>query len=314
MQKDLRILILEDSEDDVFLIMREIKKGGYEPYYQRVETEEEFISAIKSRDWDIIIADYNLPNYDGLKALEFVKNIGMDIPFIIVSGLISEDNAIDAMIRGAHDYIRKDNLKRLLPAIKRELSEANERKAKKKVEMELVKSEEKFRKLSETTTAAILFYKGDKLVYVNPMAEKISGYTKEEMLSTKFSELIHPDFRELVVQRATARLRGEEVPGRYEFKIIRKDGEERWVEISAGTIELDGEITGIATIFDITERKLAEEELKKTEIELRKRLKELEEFYELTVGREKRIIQLKEENERLKKEIERYKSLLEENK
>lgn len=310
MNRKLSILIIEDSEDDVALIMREIKKGEYDPVWKRVETEEEFLKALDSNNWDIIIADYNLPHYDGLQALELVKDKGIDIPFIIVSGAISEDSAINAMIKGAHDYIRKDNLKRLLPAIKRELEEAETRKAKREAEIKLIKSEEKFRKLAETTSAAILFYRGNKLIYVNPMAEKMSGYTKDELLSMDFIEIVHPEFREIVAERASKRLKGEEVPKKYEFKIVTKDGFEKWVEISADTFELDGKITGIATLFDITERKFAEEELKKTEEELRKRVKDLEEFYELTVGRELRMVQLKEENERLKAEIEKYKNII----
>lgn len=117
----IRILIVEDSEYDTMLIIRNIKSGGYEPEYERVETENQMRDALKADNWDIIIADYVLPAFSGLKALELLKNMELDIPLIMISGNVSEETAVSAMNAGAHDSIMKDNLTRLIPAIKREL-------------------------------------------------------------------------------------------------------------------------------------------------------------------------------------------------
>jgi signal transduction histidine kinase len=139
--KPLRALIVEDSERDAALLLRELRKADYSPVHRRVETAEEMISALDSQEWDIVLSDYVLPAFDGLVALALLQDKGLDLPFIIVSGQIGEDIAVEAMKAGAHDYIMKSNLKRLAPAIERELAEAESRKMRKKAEDDLRCSE-----------------------------------------------------------------------------------------------------------------------------------------------------------------------------
>lgn len=136
----LRVLIVEDSEDDTFLVMRELKKGGYEPVFQRVDDPESFTAALARQSWDVIIADHSMPHFSGLKALTLLKESGRDVPFIIVSGAIGEDVAVSAMKAGAHDYVMKDNLARLGPAVQRELQEAEARLARRQAEEALQKA------------------------------------------------------------------------------------------------------------------------------------------------------------------------------
>ncbi len=123
----------------------------------------------------------------------------------------------------------------------------------------LQESEAKFRTLAETTTAAIFIHQGQKLVYANPAAETMTGYTSKELLQEDFWALIHPEYQELVRERGLARLRGEELPKDYEYKFIKKNGDECWVSMTAGFIEYGGKPAIIATLFDITEWKRAEE-------------------------------------------------------
>ncbi len=125
----------------------------------------------------------------------------------------------------------------------------------------LRESEARFRILAENTTAAILMYQGTSWIYVNPATERITGYTREEMLSMRFWDIVAPDHREAVRERGLARQRGEPVPTHYEIKILTKSGSERWVEFNAGAMDLGGKPAGLATAFDITDRKLAEERL-----------------------------------------------------
>jgi DNA-binding NtrC family response regulator len=120
MTKQLHILIVEDSEDDALFLLRELKRGGHEPVFERIETAEAMKEALDNRTWDVIISDYSMPQFSGLAALNLLKEIGLDIPFIIVSGNIGEDVAVGAMKAGAHDYIMKGNLARLVPAVERE--------------------------------------------------------------------------------------------------------------------------------------------------------------------------------------------------
>ena len=133
----------------------------------------------------------------------------------------------------------------------------------------LAESESRFRTLSEFTTAGILLYQGDAIVFTNQAAQEITGYSEEEMRAKHFWELVHPDHREMVKQRGMARQRGEAVPSRYEFKLLRKDGTVRWVDFSAGMVTYKGRPAGLVTAYDITNRKETEEALKQSEERVR---------------------------------------------
>jgi putative nucleotidyltransferase with HDIG domain len=133
-KKTLQVLIVEDSRVDTELINRVLKKGNYTVDLERVETEESMVEALKKKKWDIIISDYYMPRFSGLEALEIAKKRVPGIPFILVSGVIGEDAAVEAMKKGAHDFITKEKMKRLVPAVKRELEEAAMRRKKKEAE------------------------------------------------------------------------------------------------------------------------------------------------------------------------------------
>jgi diguanylate cyclase (GGDEF)-like protein len=125
----LKVLIAEDSEDDALLIIRELRRGGYEPEMERVDSAKDMQSALEKQAWDLIITDHNMPSFDSHDALALARSHDENVPFILVSGSIGEEIAVDAMKSGAHDYVMKGNLARLLPAIKRELREAENRRA-----------------------------------------------------------------------------------------------------------------------------------------------------------------------------------------
>jgi DNA-binding NtrC family response regulator len=142
MSASLRVLMIEDSEDDVILISREIKSGGYSLTYERVDSREAMKKALEYWTWDVVISDYVMPGFGGLDALKVLRESGRDLPFIIVSGKIGEDIAVGAMKAGAHDYILKDNLTRLVPAIERELKDAETRRQRKLADEALNKAYE----------------------------------------------------------------------------------------------------------------------------------------------------------------------------
>ncbi|NTU42284.1 MAG: response regulator [Nitrospirales bacterium] len=137
MEPRLRLLIIEDSEDDALLLVRELRQGGVTPDFERVETAEEMRAALREKTWDLVVSDYVLPGFSGIDALSLLKESGIDLPFIIVSGQIGEDAAVAAMKAGAHDYMIKGSLKRLVPAIERELRETVVRREKRLAEGEL---------------------------------------------------------------------------------------------------------------------------------------------------------------------------------
>jgi PleD family two-component response regulator len=134
MGKPLRVLIIEDSENDALLLLRALSRGGFEPDFHRVYTPEAMSAALDARTWDVVISDYSMPNFSGLAALWVLKNSNLDIPFILVSGTIGEDIAVEAMKAGAHDYVMKGNLQRLTTAIEREMREAQVRRERKQAE------------------------------------------------------------------------------------------------------------------------------------------------------------------------------------
>ncbi len=120
MSEPLRVLFVDDSEKDVFLLLRQLKKNGFEPQHKRVDDAATLRAALQSEDWQIVISDFHMPNFDGLAALQVFKEVGRDIPFILVSATVGEETAVLAMKRGAHDYVMKSNLTRLAPVVQQE--------------------------------------------------------------------------------------------------------------------------------------------------------------------------------------------------
>jgi putative nucleotidyltransferase with HDIG domain len=148
----LSALIVEDSEDDALLLSRELKHAGYEIASERVDTAEAMRSALTKRKWDIIFCDYAMPHFSASAALELLRETGLDVPFIIVSGAIGEETAVEMMKAGAHDFIMKGSLARLVPAIQRELHDAQVRRERRKAEEQLAHS---FIDLAETVSRAM---------------------------------------------------------------------------------------------------------------------------------------------------------------
>ncbi len=132
MKEKLRVLLVEDSENDALLLIRRLRNGGFDPTWKRVQDAGAMTSALKEKDWDLVVSDYSMPNFDGLQALKIFNEQGLDIPFILVSAMMGEDLAVNAMVEGAHDYLMKDKLDRLVPAIRRELREAKMRQERKR--------------------------------------------------------------------------------------------------------------------------------------------------------------------------------------
>jgi two-component system, cell cycle sensor histidine kinase and response regulator CckA len=266
----LRVLIVEDSEDDLLLLLRELRRGEYTLDYVRVETAVEMQAALDRQAWDIVIADYTLPRFSAPAALELLQQQHQDLPFIIVSGTIGEDAAVAAMRAGAHDYLLKNNLVRLVPAVARELREAQERQKRLDAEQALRESEERFRQLAENITESVFWISEPtamKMLYVSPAYERIWGRSCDS-LDTNFMdwiEAIHPDDR----QRVQTSYFDRSLRGKYdeEYRIIRPDESIRWIRDRGFPIKnqtgIAYRVVGIAE--DITNRKLTEAVLRRTE-------------------------------------------------
>ena len=155
MRRKLRVLIVEDSEVDALLIERALERGGFAPKCQRVDNPHAMDDALGKHSWDVILTDHSMPQFSAPEALERVTNRGLDIPFIIVSGHIDEETAIKAMRAGAHDYVMKDRLARLVPVVERELREAEMRRARKQYEQDLQRVHGELEIRVEQRTAAL---------------------------------------------------------------------------------------------------------------------------------------------------------------
>ncbi len=152
MRQPLNLLVVEDSPDDLVFIIRELQRGGYEPVYQRVETAEEFTAALARGGWEAVIADYSLPQFSAMEALELLQASGIDLPFLIVSGAIGEEMAVEAMKSGAHDFIVKSSLARLVPAVEREMREARDRQRRREAETHMAALSKLGQSLSSAST------------------------------------------------------------------------------------------------------------------------------------------------------------------
>ena len=172
-------MIVEDSESDALLLVRELGRSGFDPVCERVDTREAMQKALRSREWDVVISDYVMPQFSGLDALGVLRESGLDIPFIIVSGNIGDDIAVGAMKAGAHDYLIKGNLKRLSPAVERELREAEVRRARRQAE----EGRNLLAAAIEATVDAVVVTNAHGFIqYVNAAFELITGYSKSEAL------------------------------------------------------------------------------------------------------------------------------------
>ncbi len=258
MKTTLRVLLIEDQEDDALLIARALRRGGFDLTYHRVQTADALEEALRSETWDIVVSDYAMPSFSGLDALRVVKASGLDLPFVLVSGTIGEDIAVDAMKCGSHDYVMKDNLKRLVPAVERELTEARVRAARRRAEDQL-------RKLSlaveQSPVAVVITDTEGRIEYVNPKFEALTGYRALEVLGAKVTVLQGKKVPAMVLDELDRSLRNhQEWHG--DLASRREDGTVYWIAISVSPVRDDaGQVTHYVIIEeDITARKQVEHE------------------------------------------------------
>ncbi|MDZ7371274.1 MAG: PAS domain S-box protein [candidate division KSB1 bacterium] len=264
-QFELTALIVEDSVGDFELIKNILTSEGFNLECTRTDNQREFVDLLNRGSFDIILSDYKLPGFDAFVALRLAQQFNPDIPFICVSGNIGEETAAELLKQGAVDYVLKDNLFRLPYAVMRAINEAYEKRSRLAAEAALRESEEKFRTVVEALACAVFIYQDEEFKWVNRYAQQLTGYSSQELLQMKFWQFAHPDHRDLVRERGLLRQKGDaSIPNRYEFQIITKDGQVRWVDFSAGMIHLNGRPAGLGTAFDITDRKNAEAALQKS--------------------------------------------------
>ncbi|HEX6084197.1 MAG TPA: EAL domain-containing protein [Thermoanaerobaculia bacterium] len=256
----LQVLIVEDSAEDAQLLLLQLRRNGYNPLARRVQTAEEMERALDEQAWDLVLADYSLPTFNALAALDLVRRRGLDLPFLVVSGTIGEETAVEAMRAGAHDYIMKGSSARLIPAIARELREAEERANRRRAEEALRDSERRFRALIEHSSDILtVLDAGGRIVYESPSVERLLGHTAGELMGNALEEHVHPDDRHALAT-ALAQSAGASTPVTAELRMRARTGEWRFVEASVSNLLDNAEVGGIVlNSRDITARKQDEE-------------------------------------------------------
>ena len=285
MTRKLKLLLVEDSEDDAVLLLRDLGKAGYEVDCQRVQSQAEMEKCLGSSSWDLVISDYSLPGFSGRKALDVYKAHGLDIPFIVISGAIGENMAVEMMKAGAHDYLMKGNFARLAPALERELHDAEVRQQRKKAVDQLRESEERWHFALEGSGDGVWDWDiVAKKVFFSHRWKEMLGYSEEEIKSTpdEWLSRIHPDDAVSLRRKVDDVVQGINTQFVAEYRMICKDASYKWILTRGKVISLTGRGLPqrvVGTNTDITDRKIEEEE----RIRLKDKLHQIEKYD--TLGR-----------------------------
>jgi PAS domain S-box-containing protein len=268
MSQSLRLLIVEDSEDDAFLIQHTLRQGGYAVTAEVVQTEPAMRAALENQKWDIITSDHSMPRFNARDSLALAKRLCPDVPFIILSGEIDLNLAVSLMRGGAEDYIQKRELARLVPAVERELRELALHRERQQVDRALIQSDERLREVLENSLNVA--YKRNiqtqSYDYLSPVTTRVTGYTPDELMSLSQETLlswIHPDdigeYTRLV-NEGVSYAAGTEA--QVEFRFRHKDGHYLWLRDSFIVIpDVHGKpLSRIGSLSDITERKRSDAE------------------------------------------------------
>lgn len=271
----LNILIIEDSEDDALLLAGCFKRAGYPLVFRRVANAAETRQALNAGNWDAILSDHSMPGFNALAALELMQELHHDLPFIIVSGVIDEETAIAAMRAGAHDYLSKDRLDRLVPAVEREMREAKNR-AERRTALEAVKeSEARFRALVSNIPGMVfqLLRQADggfRFLYISEGADALLGLAPNELCASSrlFFEALDAEDRPSF-DAALANSAGALSQMNWDGRIRSTDGTEKWINLRAAPRRLaNGEVQWEGIASNITQSKLAENELRESRAQL----------------------------------------------
>ncbi len=272
----LRLLIIEDNEDDALLLTHRFRHAGYDLDVLRVDTPAGTETALRNQTWDLIISDHDLPGFSAIAALGILQQLGLDIPFIIVSGVIREETAIAAMRAGAHDYMAKNRLERLFPAVERELREAKNRRERSRAQLMQQQTEARLHAAAANTPGVIFQMQrrpGEKIefLFASEATEMLLGMTPKMLCSDSSlfeAQLLPEDKTTLFAElEQTARL-GDKL--NWEGRIHTTAGDTKWINVrGSARTEADGTQVWEGVMWNITQSKRTEAELRASQLHLK---------------------------------------------
>src|SRR5581483_10935597 len=278
MSRPIRVLLVEDSEYDAALLLMELRQGGYDPTCERVESADVMMAALDRGPWDVVIADYVLPRFSGPAALKLLQRRGLDHPFIIVSGHIDEDTAVASMKAGAHDYVMKDRLTRLVPAIEREMEEAKVRHARRQSEQQFAREQAFRRTIEDSIPSGIAAAeRNGRLTYVNPAFCQLVGWSERDLIgATPPYPFFPPEHQESLMASLAPIAEGRVPAEGFELPFQHRSGRNFDVLLlSKPLLDNKGAVAGwLASVTDITARKEAQDALRRAHDELEQRVRE----------------------------------------
>ena len=257
--------MIEDSEDDSMLLMRELRAGGYDVVHARTDSGTGLQAALDAQQWDLVLSDYRMPGFTGTAALKMVREREPDLPFIFVSGTIGEETAVDALKSGANDYVMKGHLKRLIPAIERELRDAERRRERRRMAEELRESEQRFSKVFHAASVgiAVTSLAGGRFLEVNEAFERIVG-SESGLVGRTIGEVgLWSDATEY--ERVLDQLRKHGSVRNLDLAIRKLNGTSCPVQASFEQIEVGGEGCLLALVHDLSERARLENQLRQSQ-------------------------------------------------
>lgn len=272
--RTLRVLFVEDDHDDLELSMRELRGAGWELDWMHVETIDALRAALAEHAWDVVVCDYRLGSFEAPDALRIVREVDAEVPFIVVSGTVGEEIAAELMRLGAQDFVMKTNYQRLVPAILRELDQADTRRRNREAEEAVRSSEFRFRHIIDAALDAVIAMDahGDVTEW-NARAETMFGWTRAEVIGSQLADLIIPE-EHRAGHRAGLRRYLETGEGpilgqRIELSAIRRDGQEFPVELTVTVLSGGGRPTFSAFVRDMTQKRDADAAIRESESRFR---------------------------------------------
>ena len=274
-RRSLAVLIVEDSDDDTHLIVNALEEGGFDVHWTRVETAAEVTNALATPGWDIVLADYSLPQFCGVEALNLVQESALDIPFILISGTIGEERAVEALLAGAADFVMKDRLARLVPAVQRELREVRVRAERRQADAALRFSEQKYRLLFDSLNDAAFLVeeRTERIVDTNISGESLLGRERSAIMGLRLGA-VQPVPTSEVVHAAIARAVAAAAPRSVEGQVLRPDRSVVPVLVTAIPVVVAQHRMVLMLYRDLSEQKRAEENIRRLHAELERRVDE----------------------------------------